>query len=389
MVKLSFWFMLMLVMASLIGQALPYQKVMPLSDSAYISVFSCAPGGELYSQFGHSAIGVFDPQQNLEVVYNYGTFSFNTPNFYVKFAAGKLLYELSSGYYSRFMYEYQLQSRTVTESRLNLTPQQKQVLFNLLYENNLPENRYYQYDFFFDNCATRIVDMLYTALADSLYFTPNTTTGLLTYRQHIHHYLANSYWSCTGIDLVLGSVIDKEASARQAAFLPDYLLQYLNHSTINGKPAVVKTTYPNQGSFIMPKTPWPIRPGTLLWAVVILTLFFHYKLPNRSWVVYDRILFAFTGILGLIIALLWFATDHGATLNNYNLIWCHPLYLAFPFVVRQKAGKLQQWAGLLALATSGLFLAGWFVWPQTFNLAFLPLLLLLLWRGWAIFKRNN
>jgi hypothetical protein len=130
-----------------------------LSDQAVISLITADPGEELYSLFGHSAIRVKDTVNNQDLVFNYGTFNFNTPNFYMKFTRGKLLYMLSIQQFDRFKRSYEYEKRDLKEQILNLTQDQKQAIFQFLLWNYQPENRYYKYDFFFDNCATRIRDV--------------------------------------------------------------------------------------------------------------------------------------------------------------------------------------------------------------------------------------
>jgi hypothetical protein len=97
-----------------------------LSDKAFISLLTCGPGDELYSVFGHTAIRVNDPATGIDIVYNYGTFDFAAPNFYLKFVKGDLQYFVSVSSYRDFVYTYQYYDRDVYEQVLNLTPQQEQ-----------------------------------------------------------------------------------------------------------------------------------------------------------------------------------------------------------------------------------------------------------------------
>ena len=135
-----------------------------LSDSATISMLTASPGEELYSTFGHSAIRIQDPKSGLDVVYNYGTFNPYVDYFYIKFARRKVDYYLSKAQMENFSYEYIAENRSVVEQVLNLTPEQKDKLYLALLNNYKPENRAYRYDFFFDNCATRIRDIFPDAL---------------------------------------------------------------------------------------------------------------------------------------------------------------------------------------------------------------------------------
>lgn len=356
------------------------QQTPVLSNSAYITVFTCAPGTQLYSTFGHSAIGVFDPENGLELVYNYGTFSFQEPNFYVKFASGKLNYQLSRGNHRRFLHEYITEGRLVTSHVLNLTQQQTQALFNALAENNKPENRYYQYDFFFDNCATRILDMLYTTLADSLVFVEKNTVYTGTYRAYLHQYLNKNYWNRFGIDLILGSVIDKPASPRQAAFLPDYLKLYIENCTIGNRPLVKESYVAVPASLQIPKTPWFLMPYFIFWIFAFAVIAFTIIFKHANWVITDRVIFGFFGFLGLIVLLLWVATDHDATAGNYNVVWCNVIYIIYACLIGSRFVKTQIVLTYIFIVFNALILSLWWWLPQSFNPAFIPLIVLLIVR---------
>ena len=122
-------------------------KAFQLSNEAEISILTCSPGKELYSLFGHTAIRVRDPKAGMDEVFNYGTFDFDTPHFYLKFAQGLLPYQLSTTSFRNFMLSYQMEERSVYSQRLRLDSLQKQQLFDLLLENYRPENRSYLYNF--------------------------------------------------------------------------------------------------------------------------------------------------------------------------------------------------------------------------------------------------
>ena len=151
---------------------MPLRAQMPLSETATASVLTCGPGDDFYTTFGHSAIRICDTAQGLDLVYNYGTFDFNTPHFYWKFMRGQLNYMLGRSSFEAFMEEYIYYGRAVWEQRLNFTPREVNNLYLLLEQNYLPEYRHYRYDFFRDNCATRVrdmVDLAWMRLATSLH----------------------------------------------------------------------------------------------------------------------------------------------------------------------------------------------------------------------------
>jgi len=365
-------------------------KLDSLSESSYIALLTCDPGPDLYSVFGHTAIGVVDPEQGLNLIFNYGTFSFEVPFFYAKFASGKLLYKLSITSYRTFLHEYEYQQRKVVEEKLNLTKEQRQKLFDLLIENYKPENREYQYDFFFDNCATRIIDIFHESLGESLVYVPTENAPQRTFRNMLDEYLTKNYWSDFGIDLALGSVIDKPANDKEKTFLPDYLSKYVNSCTIDGERFVVSRNKLVKESAVFPSTPWLIRPQVVFWflfiVVVLLTLLFR----SKNWIIGDRIIFGVFGLLGLVIFLMWVATDHDATKGNLNVLWTNPLYLVFIWLIGSRHRQTLKWTATAIFAINVLVLVGWNIIPQMYHVAFIPIIGILIVRSgvmaWRIWK---
>ncbi|MEJ7681804.1 MAG: DUF4105 domain-containing protein [Segetibacter sp.] len=193
-----------------------------------ISILTCSPGKELYSTFGHSAIRLTDKYRNIDIVYNYGTFDFNDTGFYMKFIRGQLSYSLSVENYTDFLESYKQEKRSVYEQVLDLNCFQKQGLEKALEQNMLAENRYYRYNFITDNCTTRIRDLLLNTIASVAIgkkIIPINTTP----RKMIHSYLrkGGKLWSELGIDILLGSTIDRALSTQEAMFLPEYLMKGL------------------------------------------------------------------------------------------------------------------------------------------------------------------
>ena len=207
------------------------------SCSLRISLLTCAPGEELYSTFGHTALRVQDPSQGIDQVYNYGTFEFG-PDFYTKFIRGKLLYFLSVEEFGDFMYQYEAQSRSVQEQVLRLDCFEKQKLRSALQVNALEENKYYRYDFLFDNCTTRAGDMVAKNTEPAVNFLDILDGRDPSFRDLIHEYLdaGGQHWSKLGIDLLLGAKLDRKASNREAMFLPDYLLKGFDRGRVQGQP---------------------------------------------------------------------------------------------------------------------------------------------------------
>ncbi len=352
-----------------------------LSPAAQISVLTCGPGEELYSTFGHSAIRVQDPTLGIDQVYNYGTFDFNTPNFYLKFTRGKLLYALSTQSFPRFLYSYQLENRWVKEQLLDLSIAQKQELFRFLRTNNLPENRFYKYDFFFDNCSSRIRDGFNDIFKEDLQFNEDHLKEQYTFRELIHQNLITNSWSSFGIDLALGAVIDRKATQSEHMFLPFYVLQQLENSTLSGKPLVMRERTILESQKISSGVYFLASPlfWFLLFLLFVLTItFIDFKngLRNRF---LDLFLFSITGIAGFIILLLWFATDHSATASNFNVLWLFPTNLVVAYFMMRKK-QAPAWMDkylLFCLIGLGITLIFWIFRIQVFSPLIIPLLVLL------------
>ena len=205
-----------------------------------ISLLTCTPGTELYSTFGHSALRVYDSVNNTDLVFNYGTFDFYDPGFYNKFVKGKLLYFVSIDSLPSFMEEYDYYKRGITEQAINISCEEKQRMVAALFENAKEENKYYRYDFNYDNCTTRLRDMLEKAAGKQLETKNILPKPGTTFRNLIHVYLdrGGQQWSKLGIDMLLGNPMDKKVTNREAMFLPDYLLMAFDSSKLNGQPVV-------------------------------------------------------------------------------------------------------------------------------------------------------
>jgi len=244
-----------------------------VENVATISLLTCAPGAELYSIFGHSAIRVQDPSKGIDEVYNYGMFSFGTPNFYVKFVKGKLPYWVSKGNFPRFMREYEREQREVFQNELLLTSDEKKEVLAFLENNIKKENRVYAYDFFYDNCSSRIRDVLETTLGERLRWSPKEEKDY-TYRNLLDLYLLDSHWSDFGIDLILGKPTDENADVRQQMFLPDFLKLNFESGEVNRNgtwkplvgPATTLITFP----LVASSTPLYKRPLGILLVLLVL-----------------------------------------------------------------------------------------------------------------------
>jgi len=356
------------------------QNTATLSDSARVSLMTVAPGEFLYSTFGHSALRIYDPNNRLDRCYNYGTFDFEQPNFILKFCRGKLLYFLDIEPYRGFERGNLRDQRAMQEQILNLNQEQKQRLFDILEENAREENRYYKYDFFYDNCATRIRDIVEKTFPQPIAWDSSRLALGTTMRQLLNPYMAAQPWTHFGMDLGLGYAADRRALAENFMFLPDYVHDMFATARINDSTSLVNFER-RIPEYSFPKTEFnPGFFGRPFWVMCLVALIglasmFHLQAEK----IFDTLFWFVLGVAGLLLALLWFATDHSSTKTNFNLLWALPTHLLV-FWRSHKAGWVRQYfaiAGGLAL----LALLFWKIIPQEMPVAPMPLAFLVAVKG--------
>ncbi len=371
-----------------------------LSTKARISVLTVSPGDELYSKFGHSAIRVYDPVRHIDWVFNYGTFDFNTPHFYFKFIKGRLNYMLSVQTFQGFQWSYAQENRWVDEQVLDLSQWQKQKVYDFLVWNAQPANRYYLYDFFFDNCATRVRDVFFDRLKDSLVFDNERLN--LTFRQAFNRYMEGNPWVLFGENLIVGSIADRKLDAWHAMFLPDYLEYYFDRIKIKTdaglKPIVKAKSRIIKANRKMSHFPW-YSPWVIFSVLALLLLYVEIVELKRGkrirWI--DFILFFVLGLAGVVIVLLWGFTDHLAAKNNFNVIWAFPLHLIYAFYLLKR--RLPAWVKVyskiflyLMSIVLGIYIIGflfnfWII-PQRVDYGVIPLLVIVISRLYVIIRND-
>jgi Domain of unknown function (DUF4105) len=352
------------------------------SSGLRISLLTCSPGDELYSTFGHSALRIVDSAAGTDIVYNFGVFDFQDPDFYLKFVQGKLLYYLDQQAFQDFTYAYDYEGRQVSEQVLDIPGNRKKALQQYLFMTVRPENRFYKYDFLFNNCTTRLRDLIFNALPQERKVVCVARPAEQTFRKHIHQYLdANGKdWAKLGIDILLGRRLDRIMNDQDAMFLPDYLEIGLDGSNINGKPIVAekKVLLPRRTK-PLPNSGIPLS-FTVLGLLAGLVTFFSFQprpIFERITRTADFILFLATGLLGILLVLMWTATDHQICRDNMNLLWALPTNLPAAFFI----GSGQAWTkkyfrGIAWL--SAILILGWPVLSQSLNISLIPVVI---WLG--------
>jgi hypothetical protein len=367
-----------------------HTQSIPLTPEAEISIITCGPDtGELYAAFGHSAIRVYDPQQEIDLAYNYGVFNFDQPHFYLNFARGYLYYKLGVYFYPHFRDYYIRHNRFVHEQVLNLTAEQKQRVFDYLEWNARPENQTYRYDYFYNNCATKIRDVFAETLGPELKFDGSFIRTNYTIRELTDLYLDPQPWGDLGIDICLGLPMDKVATPYEYMFLPDYIEYSFDNASIGNIPIVKSKAVVYQSAPVI--TEFTIfHPWVVMNLFLLLTLalsYYDWKRKNISkW--FDVTVFSVVGWIGVLLFLLWVATDHQAAACNFNLLWAFPLHAVVIWILLKKKSsvwlkKYFQGTGLLLAAT----LIFWVWLPQQLNVFLIPVVLALLVRSFLIARQ--
>jgi len=358
----------------------PIIQAQQISAESKISILTCNPGNDVYSMYGHTAIRVNDPAQNLDAVFNYGVFSFDSPNFIYRFAKGQTDYLMVSQKFSSFIPEYEQDKRSVYEQVLNLSPEGKNRLFQALIENARPENREYRYNFFMDNCATRVRDMIERNAGVQVRFTDNHPKE--TFRDLIKKFHHSFRWIDLGIDLLVGRKADEPVSAYGQMFLPEYLQNQFANAviTIDGKeqPLVLETRtlvdYPN--SKLNSDLVWPVFVfGLLFLLTVVISVRGFLRKKKTDWM--DYWLFSLSGLAGLIIGWFTLYSEHPAMSPNFNLFWALPINLFFAIIWSVKKWRKQT---RYYFWLAGAFLLLSFLTGQQFNPAVYLIILTLLVR---------
>lgn len=360
-----------------------FSQVPQLTENTEISIITIGSGSLLNDSFGHNGFRV--KNEYLDAIYDFGRYNFKEPNFYLKFTQGKLNYSMGASYSKDVFKAYKAQNRTIKEQVLNLSYLQKEAFLNYLANNLKPENRAYLYDFFYDNCATKIRDINDTVLNNAIQYNNPEVYKNETFRTLIQNKLYWNSWGSFGIDIALGSVIDRKATAKEYMFLPEHIFNFFDAATFkNTKKQLVKeTNIINSQNGAFNKGNVITSPIVILSLISIFIIYITYndnkKGKQSKWL--DVVIFTITGLIGVVILLLWFATDHTATAHNYNLLWACPISLIAIFQVIKS--KPKRWFyGYLKLLVIMLCLLTlhWCIGVQSFAATLIPLLIALVIR---------
>lgn len=332
--KILFSFILLLSCGAFAQKAI-------LSNNAEISVLTCASGNELYSLFGHTAIRVSDPENHVDIVYNFGAFDFSTPNFYLKFIKGDLRYFVVTSTYNDFLEEYIYLQRGVYEQRLNLMPIQKQFLFDRLEEIMNSDEKFYTYKFIDRNCTTLVADVIVATTGTPM--SMKIKDAGKTNRKILYGYIQDHFYENLGISIMFGAKTDEDI---YKVYLPLQLMESITKTANKGVPLTSSTkTVVDAKSSISAFSWWN---NFYTYALILLFI----ALVNHRLVYLTY--FFIAGLFGIFLCVIGFYSSHEELAQNYNALLFNPLLLPLALAIMRKNVK---WAKIILYISIGLLTA--------------------------------
>jgi len=342
-----------------------------------ISILSIGEGPSLVDAFGHTAIRIKDAELKNDVVFNFGVYDFNSPNFYSNFVKGRPEYKLGIQNYNNLIQNYIRQKRYIVEHQLNLDQNSIKIIIDLLVEKlNDP---YYIYDYFRDNCTTRAADIVIDKTNNKFKDEKLESETVFSFRNLIHEKINENSWAALGIDLCLGAIIDKKINTRETFFLPENLMNYLDLFEAD----IIKRNIiysPESKISYQENLSSPLLVNLILSLIIVTVTIFNFKRNkwNKS---LDILIFLISGSIGILIIFLWFFSNHFAGAQNFNLLWAFPFNFTLIFAIYKT--KIPNWSigyiKLLIILIILLFLH-WITGVQKYNLTLLPIFIALLIR---------
>ncbi len=316
------------------------------SDSIEISLLTCSPGHEVWTQYGHTAIRYNDRANQNDLVINYGMFSFAQSYFVPRFVLGLTDYHVGVSATEEMLYEYAYEGRGIIEQILNLSKEEKYQIFLALQNNLLPENVVYRYNYFYDNCTTRAQHMLLDHLKGKTEYSFDSSKPLLSYREMIHEWNKNDVWIQFGEDVLLGLTADFSVETKEKElFLPDNLRKYIENAIHNGKPLVKRTSLilkPNKLTNVQSSLVSPIQIAFAFAVLAAFVLLIEYKIKKALWG-WDFFLMSFSGVIGLLLFIMIFS-HHPCVSINMIIFFFNPLAIfIIPSVVKSIRCKKKHW----------------------------------------------
>lgn len=379
--------LLAIVVASLLlALPLPAAAAAMRADTV-VSIVTLYPGPDIYELEGHTALRLQLPGGG-DIAVNFGLFDFDSPNFVYRFVSGQTDYMAGAMPWQPFFESYRRQGRRVVEQEIALDAAGKERLLRLVADNLRPENRSYRYNYVLDNCATRPLRLVELAMADSILPGPAPMEAQSslppTFRNSMRYYHSRYPWYQFGIDLALGSGIDRPITRREECFAPASMAAQLATAVTasDRRPVVAATRVLNDvapDAALQPPTPWylsPLAVFSLLFAVALLISVGDLRRGRMTALsrAFDTLLFGALGLTGCVLAFLIFVSVHEATSPNWLFAWLNPLCLLPCVMLWLKKGKnVLMWYQIINFAVLLVFVILWPFIPQSANVAFLPI----------------
>lgn len=323
-------------------------------DRIQISLLTCSPGKEVWAQYGHTAIRYYDKESGEDLAINYGIFSLDQTYFIPRFVLGMTDYRMGVQPMDMFLAQYSYEGRGVVEQVLNLSAEDKEVIYKALQENMKPENVVYRYNYFFDNCTTRARDMLVNHLHGKVVYPPAEEDA--TFRSMIHKWNNKYEWTQFGEDLLLGVNADRKTTKSEQQFLPENLRSDFDKARYNGKPLVKETNILLDAETEVAEPVFPLSPLSiaLIFAVISLVMMlFSYRRQQVYWA-WDLALMFTSGLMGIIFFVMIFS-QHPCVSLNFILLFFNPLPLFFLYstIKKKKVIWWKIWGVLIILGLFG------------------------------------
>ena len=323
-------------------------------DSIQISLLTCSPGKEVWAQYGHTAIRYYDKESGEDLAINYGIFSLDQTYFIPRFVLGMTDYRMGVQPMDMFLAQYSYEGRGVVEQVLNLSAEDKKVIYEALQENMKPENVVYRYNYFFDNCTTRARDMLVNHLHGKVVYPPAEEDA--TFRSMIHKWNNKYEWSQFGEDLLLGVNADRKTTKSEQQFLPENLRSDFDKATYKGKPLVKETNVLLDAETEVAEPTFPLSPlsiALIFAAISLVMMLFSYRRQQVYWA-WDLALMLTSGLIGIIFFIMIFS-QHPCVSLNFILLFFNPLPLFFLYntIKKKKVIWWKIWGVLIILGLFG------------------------------------
>jgi hypothetical protein len=312
-----------------------------------VSLVTMGQGDDVWELFGHNALWIRDAAHGTDAVYNWGVFNSHQPNFILHFLQGRMLYMMAGYGLDETLAQYRYLNRSVVAQELNLTPAQRLAVRDMIEVNARPENVHYRYDYFRDNCSTRVRDVLDHALNGQLRAAAQSKMTGTTYRSHALRLMQKGKPITSGVDLALGRPTDHELSAWDAMFLPEQVRLFVRDLQVSdGKGGTVPLVKNERVLFQAQRGPEPTtQPHVGLWlapiglivAAILALTGARAENGRRQTRLTAAVVIGLwaliAGLLGTILLILWVATDHAAAYNNENLLLFNPLWLVLAVTI--------------------------------------------------------